>query len=152
MTPLRLTLVFAGLTLLAGCGTAPLRRAEPSTVTPPASKPQVEEEPRAISALLSEAEAAVARGEEERAAAFLERAIRIAPGNPLPWSRLAEVRLQQSQTHLAEQLAVKSNRLAGNLRELKTRNWQTIARARRRMGDDAGAREAEEEAARTEQP
>jgi len=66
------------------------------------------------------------------AAATLERALRIEPNNATLWSRLAEVRLRQGDKAQAEQLALKSNGLAGGNGALKARNDQIIAQARGR--------------------
>lgn len=66
------------------------------------------------------------------AAATLERALRIEPNNAGLWSRLAEVRLLQGDKAQAEQLALKSNGLAGGNAAIRARNEQIIARARGR--------------------
>lgn len=66
------------------------------------------------------------------AAATLERALRIEPNNAGLWSRLAEVRLRQGDKAQAEQLALKSNGLAGADATLRARNDQIIAQARGR--------------------
>lgn len=133
-----------GCSLVAGCSQLPLR---PDSGAPPATtapRPSAE----ATTALLQEAAAAERRGEAGRAAALLERAVRVAPDDPFPWSRLARLRLLQGQAAQAEQLAVKSNRLAGARAALRAENWQLIAAARRLAGDEAGAHAAEAEAAR----
>ncbi len=76
----------------------------------------------------------------------LERALRVAPEDPVLWSRLAEMRLRQEDFAVAENLAAKSNALAGDQRLLRYRNWLLIAEARKRRGDEEGAREASEKA------
>lgn len=133
-----------GCVLVTSCSRLPLRPdpAAPSATTTP--RPATD----ATTALLQEASAAEARGQGERAAALLERAVRVAPEDPFPWSRLARLRLQQGQAAQAEQLAAKSNRLAGAHTSLRAENWQIIAAARRLAGDGAGAHAAEAEAAR----
>lgn len=73
------------------------------------------------------------------AASLLERAVRVEPRHPLPWNRLARVRLAQSRFGLAEELAKKSNALAGSDRALQRANWQMIAEAQRAQGNSAGA-------------
>lgn len=80
------------------------------------------------------------------AAATLERALRIEPRNAYLWNRLARVRLEQGQYHLASNLADRSNALAGTAAQLKQDNWGIIATARRQTGDGAGAAEAERKA------
>ena len=142
-----------GCGLLAGCAGGPLRRSDapqserlaaPATAAP---RPGT----GTTAALLQEAVAAESRGDAERAAALLERAVRVAPEDPLPWSRLAGLRLRQGQGAQAEQLAVKSNRLAGEQAPLRAENWRIIAGVRRLAGDEAGARTAEEKAKRLEE-
>ena len=51
----------------------------------------------------------------------------------------------------AEQMAEKSNRLAKATPTLKAHNWRLIAESRRLVGDDDGARTAEEEAERLDE-
>lgn len=100
----------------------------------------------AVTSLLARAESASRDRDWSAAAASLERALRIEPRNPVLWNRLAGVRLQQGQYRQAEQLAAKSNSLAGDDRLLQARNWRLIARARRQLGDERGAAEAERRA------
>jgi predicted Zn-dependent protease len=83
------------------------------------------------------------------AAAVLERGIRIQPGNPLLWQRLARVRLEQGQPQLAEELAKKSNVFAAGNVVLVRENWALIAEARRRKGDEEGAKDAEDKISRS---
>jgi len=99
--------------------------------------------PPPVLALLEEAEASRNSGELDGAAAVLERGIRIQPNNPVLWQRLAQVRLQQGQPQLAEELAKKSNVFAAGNASLLRENWALIAEARRRKGDVEGARDAE---------
>ena len=66
----------------------------------------------------------------ERAAALLERALRIEPRNAQLWHRLAQVRLQQGQYHLAESLAQKSSALARDNPELQEKNTRLLKQAR----------------------
>jgi Tfp pilus assembly protein PilF len=84
----------------------------------------------------------------ERAAATLERALRIDPQDPYSWHRLASLRLRQDRPAQAEALARKSNLLAGEDPALRARNWKIVAVALRETGDETGARIAEREAAR----
>lgn len=78
----------------------------------------------------------------------LERALRISPEDPVLWSRLAELRLQQGEPAVAENLAMRSNALAGDQPWLRHRNWLLIAEARARRGDREGAEQARAEAER----
>jgi len=102
----------------------------------------------AVVALLDNAGAQSQAGRLESAAASLERALRIEPDNADIWYRLAVIRLLQGQDSQAEQMAMKSNALAGTDASLRGRNWHLIAEARRRHGDAAGAQAAEAEAQR----
>jgi hypothetical protein len=97
----------------------------------------------AVLALVEEANRQQGEGFLQQAAATLERAVRIAPRNPQIWNRLARVRLQQGRVAMAGDLAAKSNALARGNPRLVRDNWLIIARARRHLGDDEGARLAE---------
>jgi tetratricopeptide (TPR) repeat protein len=72
--------------------------------------------------------------------------LRIEPRNPLLWHELARLRLEQGQYRQAENMAAKSNMLAGANRYLQAENWRIIGEARSRRGDLQGAREAFEKA------
>jgi tetratricopeptide (TPR) repeat protein len=159
--------------LLAACGTAPrteppARVITPGGAMPPPSQPPSPPPPpgteirpyqppgvppstqprpvpnRAVAVLQRRAEDQQRVGDLDGAAASLERALRIAPRDPLTWQRLALVREQQGRYGQAEELASKSNSLAAGLEaELVRDNWRLIARCRRAVGDLAGARAAE---------
>lgn len=105
----------------------------------------------AVEALLEAARAAGAQGEGERAAALLERALRIAPRDAWVWHRLAVLRLQQRAWRSAEDFALRSNALSAEPR-LLAGNWEVIARARAEQGDRQGAGEARAAAARQQAP
>ncbi|WP_086488775.1 tetratricopeptide repeat protein [Thioflexithrix psekupsensis] len=83
----------------------------------------------AVITLLNEAKAAYEQGQNEQAAAALERALRIDPRNPALWHNLAGVRLQQEDWMRAANLAAKSNSLASDNKWLRVRNWVLIALA-----------------------
>ncbi|EHQ51747.1 TPR repeat-containing protein [Ectothiorhodospira sp. PHS-1] len=118
--------------------------AEPARPVPPvAARPQ---QPPAVVALAGDADRHMAAGQPERAAAALERALRIAPDDARLWHQLAMVRLHQGQADEAESLAAKSNGLARSDRALQSDNWRIIAQARRLRGDERGAMEALERA------
>jgi tetratricopeptide (TPR) repeat protein len=123
----------------------------PPTSSLPQSVPSVPEqkqipEPssRAVSDLIAKADHMEQSGELEIAAASLERAVRIAPKDPIPWQRLAQIRLQQKDAVQAEALAAKSNSLAGRSKPIMCRNWQIIKQARNLAGDVKGALRAED--------
>ncbi len=86
---------------------------------------------RAVSTLLAKVEIQESQAHWERAAALLERALRIEPRNAQLWHRLAKVRLQQGRYGMAESLAQKSNALAKDDEALKRRNAELIEIARR---------------------
>jgi len=83
-----------------------------------------------VIALLGQAKRQQQDGYPERAAAVLERALRIEPKNAQLWHRLALLRLQQGQLALAESLAAKSNVLAQKDIKLKRKNLIIIEQAR----------------------
>jgi Tfp pilus assembly protein PilF len=100
-----------------------------------------EKEP-VITALLNDAEKFSQQGQTEKAAATIERALRIEPKNALLWHHLAVVRMQQQQWQQAIVMARKSNALAGNNKQLKSDNWGIIAAAYDSLGDKKKANEA----------
>lgn len=87
----------------------------------------------AVVALLDNAGQQTRSGDLDAAAAALERALRLEPRNAEVWSRLAGIRLQQSQFDQAINLASKSNTLAGNNPTLVARNNRIIAQARQQL-------------------
>ena len=113
---------------------------------PPVQTPVPSEQSPAVVALLNTAEQQANAGNLESAAASLERAIRIDPRNPVLWYHLATVRLAQNEPDQAEQLAIKSNSLAGGSLLQQVRNWRLIARARRAGNNPVGAAAAEQHA------
>ncbi len=173
MRELRMKRFLAGCALagLAACASPPPRQGPPAPVVqggsaaapspargaeeqevaayvPPARPQTARPQPaRAVEVLLQRAEDQRRAGDPGAAAGSLERALRIEPRNPVLWNRLAEVRAQQHRHAMAEELAAKSNSLAGlEERALKRRNWEIIAVARRAQGRSAEAREAERKA------
>lgn len=116
----------------------------PDPVIPPA---QISEEgDPAVTTLLASAGDYVGSGELDKAAAALERALRIEPRNAGIWHDLGQVRLHQNQYGQAESLFSKSNSLAGENQGLKSNNWELISVARRAQGDLEGAEAAEAQA------
>jgi Flp pilus assembly protein TadD len=79
-----------------------------------------------VLALLSQAKEQEKSGNPEKAAAVLERALRIEPKNAQLWYRLALLRLQQGQLDLARSLAAKSIALAQGDEDLKVKNRTII--------------------------
>lgn len=87
---------------------------------------------RTVVVLLDQANKQVQSGSPERAAATLERALRIEPKNARLWHRLAILRFQQGKYTLAESLAAKSSTLAQGDWSLKQRNKELIDQVRQR--------------------
>lgn len=164
---IRLTTVVALCGLLAACATpregAPVYDQTgpvpaPDVIPQPEVTPQAADpgsrvlarptpaRPIAVAQLLDTAHRQQRAGQHMAAASTLERALRIAPKDALLWHQLAGVRLAQGRWLLAEQMAAKSNNLAGNDRQLIADNWQLIAKARQSRGDTAGALRAREQA------
>lgn len=111
--------------------------AAPIPLPPPAAEsgmPGHESAPAAtdpaVVALMSEADERMERGQSEYAAAALERALRLAPEDPLLWHRLARVRLDQKQWRQAIALAGKSDALSASNPRLRAANRRLIARAK----------------------
>lgn len=136
-------LFFAGLLLsllVAGCaGLGPGQSAS----GPGAGNP-------AVAAMLAAAQQDQDAGRLDRAAASLERALRIDAHNPAIWHQLARVRLQQGQYNVVTGLAAKSNTLAGGDDAMRAANWRLIGTARAALGDSAGANAAFANATRLE--
>ncbi len=118
--------------IVAGCAAGPPRPEMP-----------VASQSAPVVALLDRADAELAAGRAESAAATLERALRIEPTNARLWHRLARVRLAQGLAEEAEGLAARSRSLATDSPALQAANWRLIAHARRRHGDEDGAAAAE---------
>ncbi len=108
-------------------------------------------ENKAVVALLDNAANSVGSGDLDKAAASLERALRIEPGNPTIWHDLGQIRLHQGKYSQAAAMFDKSNSLAGGNTSLKARNWRMIAAARQAAGDQAGAAAATAKATQIEQ-
>jgi len=101
----------------------------PQPVTPMMDISSEQNTRRATSSLLAKVD--IQEGEQnwERAAALLERALRIEPRSAQLWHRLAQVRLQQGQHQLAANLAQKSNALAGGNIQLREKNNRLLKQA-----------------------
>ncbi len=95
--------------------------------------------------LLVEAEAARARGDEARAEALLEQALRMAPREPRVWYRHAGLRLQQGRLDEARAMA---RRGLGYAREGRMRSqlWLLLAEIERRAGNPRAEQAALREA------
>jgi len=107
---------------------------------------KVQKHSAVIDKLLADAEKSIQQDKSFEAVAILERALRIAPRNPLVFYKLATVRLGQGRFKLAENLAKKSELLAEGNARLKKKNWLLIADARKQAGDSKGADFAKQKA------
>ncbi|MCI0506575.1 MAG: tetratricopeptide repeat protein [Gammaproteobacteria bacterium] len=97
---------------------------------PPTYSNETTSSSRTVLALLDQATKMEEAGNPEKAAATLERALRIEPRNARLWHRLAVIRYQQGQYTQAESLAAKSSTLAQDDWELKRKNAELIERVR----------------------
>lgn len=70
-------------------------------------------------------------GDHERAAATLERALRLDPDDPALWISLGEIRLSQGRAGMAESLGLRAEALAGSDRAQGDAARALITRARR---------------------
>ena len=101
----------------------------------------------AVVSLLNRANRDQQNGNFVRAAASLERALKIQPDNAWLWHRLALARLQQGLAGQAAALAAKSNTLIEvdantNKRQLMAKNWLLIAKVHAQRGEHIAARAA----------
>ncbi len=109
------------------------------------SPPPASDRP-AVLTLVDGARADVAAGHYDKAAAAIERAIRIEPKNARLWHELARVRLAEGDPVQAESLSARALSWASGDPALRSEIWRLIAQARQQRGDDKGAREALERA------
>jgi tetratricopeptide (TPR) repeat protein len=114
----------------------PIPEAMPAeSVAEPATAPA---NPVVVS-LLQQADQFAQAGKLDRAAASVERGLRIAPKDAALWQRLASIKLQQGDYRQAESMARKSIALARGHRGMIADNWKIIAQAREQRGDQQGA-------------
>lgn len=99
-----------------------------------------------VLALLSTAQQQQTSGDLNGASSSLERAQRIAPREPQVLYRLAQVRLSQGDSAQAEQLAQRALTYSSGRPDLQASLWTTIAQARQKQGDAAGAAAAQQKA------
>lgn len=118
------------------------RIVKPKVIVDKKSKVVKQQKEFVILALLDDAERFSNIGQSEKAAATIERALRIEPKNALLWHHLAVIRMQQQQWQQAIVMARKSNALAGNNKQLKSDNWALIATAYDSLGNKKKASEA----------
>ncbi|MBC3413248.1 MULTISPECIES: hypothetical protein [Pseudomonas] len=99
-----------------------------------------------VLALLTTAQQQQSSGDFNGASSSLERAQRIAPREPQVLFRLAQVRLSQGDAAQSEQLARRALTYANGRPDLQAQLWNTIAQAREKQGDSAGAALARQKA------
>jgi tetratricopeptide (TPR) repeat protein len=100
----------------------------------------------ALNALAMEAEKHSKAGDFDSASVALERALRINPRDAHLTYQLAQLRLKQGQSRLAEELAKKAAFLAASDPALKKQCWLLIAEIRRLLQDFPGAEQAQTKA------
>ena len=86
----------------------------------------------AVIALLDDTDLRLSQGDAEGAASSVERALRLEPGNPWLWHRLALLRFRQGEWRQAIALAEKSNSLSARHPEIRKANAELIKRAEKR--------------------
>lgn len=145
--PLRVP-ALALLASIAGCATGPSDDGAARDGEPAGAAVEHDVDNRTVALLWDRAEQARQEARLGDAVTALERALDLAPEDPVLWSRLAELRLRQGDAAAAEGLAAKSNALAGDRPSLRYRNWLLIGEARRQRGDGEGAEAARAEAER----
>lgn len=127
--------------------TTPVPSASAPTPSPPApTTPAPPREPvlsPATRALVGQAQAQVASKNFPVAAASIERALRIEPGNALLWIELGKVRMAEGNYPQAENLGRKAVALANGAPSAQSAAWHLIADSFRARGKNTEARDAE---------
>jgi len=122
----------------------------PTPATPaPQPAPEPVREPTlspASRALVAQAQAQVAAKNTPLAAASVERALRIEPGNPLLWIELAKVRQAEGNYVQTENLARKAVSMSISAPRTQSAAWQLIADSYRARGKNVEARDAQSRA------
>lgn len=101
----------------------------------------------AVSDLLSKASSALGKGDLNGAASHLEAAQRIDSKNPKILYDIANIRYHQGRYREAETFAGRAANLGGE-NSMSKKSWQLISNARKALGDNQGAVQAAERAAR----
>ena len=142
----RLQLALAGVAICISACTQIAQTSKPSatiedrTQVPPAASAGVDsdaaapgsEPPAAAQLLLAQADTALAAQRPERAAALLERALRITPRDGRLWYQLALIRYRQQYYQQSMSLAKRAETFAGADAALKARCADLIDKAGRR--------------------
>jgi predicted Zn-dependent protease len=130
------------LSLLAGCATRGPDISGPLTM--PESDP-LNGSP--AMSLLDQAEQSRERGELASAGRYLERALNLAPGSSWLYRELALLRMQQGDARAAEGFARRALHQAPDDNVYRAALYELLATALARQSDDAGARDARQQAA-----
>jgi tetratricopeptide (TPR) repeat protein len=121
----------------------------PPEVEEPTPLPPVVREPTlgpAARALVGQAQSQVASKNYPVAAASIERALRIEPGNPLLWIELGKIRQAEGNYQQAENMARKAASMAVNAPRAQSSAWSLVAESLRAQGKNQQAREAQNRA------
>ena len=129
--------LYATVLVFTGCAIV----SPPATPEEALARTQVSDS-NAVIALAEAARADGDGGNFTKAAAALERALRIEPRNPRLWHELAQLKLKEGDYAQATNMAARSNTWAGTDKMLRAANWRLIGEARRSLGDETGARAA----------
>src|SRR2546421_11281439 len=135
-------------------GESPSGTAQPEPPIPGQAVPAPPEQPApgaprqshlgaAASALVTQARTQAGGGEDGQAAATLERALRIEPGNPLLWIELGRVRLSENNAAQAEAMGRQALARATGGARAPAAAWHLIADSLHSRGRDPEAAEAE---------
>lgn len=151
----KLFLIVTAISLMVACSSGPQQKPAPVVSIIDHSRDSISTSNKrpatrspVIKHLLQQARQLQLNGQTPRAAAILERAIRIEPRNPAAWHQLAQVRLLQKNYPQAESLALRSNQYAFQVPALQKANWLLIARVRDLQGKKKGAEQARKNASR----
>lgn len=125
---------------------APVPEEPPPQRPPPTQPPRQFRLGAASIALVSQAQTQAKSGDTVAAAATLERALRIEPGNPLLWIELGRMRLRENNALQAHGLGRKALALATGDPHAQSAAWTLIADALRAQGRNEEASEAQQRA------
>ena len=119
----------------------------PSTVEPPQPLPEpVSREPvlsPASRALVAQAQSQLKSNNYAVAAASIERALRIEPGNPLLWIELGKVRQAEGNYVQAENMARKAVSMSVQAPKAQTQAWLLVAQSLKARGKNVEAQQAQ---------
>jgi Flp pilus assembly protein TadD len=125
----------------------------PPTTSPAPTQPSTPAPPRepvlspASRALVAQSQSQLASKNYPLAAASIERALRIEPGNGLLWVELGKVRMAEGNYQQAENFGRKAIALTGNAPNAQSTAWRLVADAYRARGKTNEAHDADVRAA-----